>query len=250
MMNKIVIIIFSFFFLASCSSTLERLKRIGKDPEFANIELPPQTEDEEEMERHEARLEAQHAYMQKTYSLWQPGSTKFFRDSRAWRVGDIIKVIVQIEDTANLKNSTQQKRNGADSWGIPKLFGKENALVGGLSANADPASLVSTNSSRSHSGSGKISRNEIIKTQVAATVTKVLANGNLVIQGTQEIMVNSELREIKVAGIIRPKDITTDNAINTNQIAEARVSYGGRGVVTDVQKPRAGSELIDVISPF
>ncbi len=249
-MNKKIILVLTFFVLASCSSTVERLKRVGKDPEFANIELPAVEEDEEEIERHEARMEAQHAHMQKTNSLWQPGSTKFFRDSRAWRIGDIITVVVSIQDNASLDNSTQQKRNGNDSLGIPRLFGKEKALATTLSSKADPASLIALNSSRTQTGSGTISRKEDISTAIAATVTKILPSGNLVIQGHQEVRVNGELREIKVAGIIRPKDITSDNSIKTNQIAEARISYGGRGVVSDVQQPRIGSQVLDIISPF
>lgn len=236
--------------LVSCSSTVDRLRRVGKNPEFASIELPPSEQDEEEVEFHEARKEAQHAHMQKTNSLWHPGSTKFFHDNRAWRVGDIIKVVVKIQDTASLNNSTQQKRNGQDSVGIPSLFGKEKAVATVLSNNANPASLVSTNSSRTQTGSGTISRTETVQTSVAAAVTKVLPNGNLVIQGSQEIRVNSELREIKVAGIIRPKDIDSSNSIDTSQIAEARISYGGRGVVSDVQQPRVGSQVLDIISPF
>ena len=249
-MNKKIILILSFFILASCSSTVERLKRVGKDPELANIELPAIEEDEEEMERHEARIEAQHAHMQKTNSLWQPGSTKFFRDSRAWRVGDIITVVVSIQDNASLDNSTQQKRNGKDTLGVPSLFGKQKSLATALSSKGDPADLLSIASNRTQTGSGAISRKEAISTAIAATVTKILPSGNLVIQGHQEVRVNGELREIKVGGIIRPKDITTDNSIKTNQIAEARISYGGRGVVSDVQQPRVGSQVLDIISPF
>jgi flagellar L-ring protein FlgH len=249
-MNKKIILILSFFVLVSCQSTVERLKRVGKDPELANIELPAVEEDEEEIERHEARIEAQHAHMQKTNSLWQPGSTKFFRDSRAWRIGDIITVVVQIQDQASLKNETNQKRNGKDSLGIPKLFGKEKALATALSSQADSTALIGVNSSITQSGSGNIQRNEAISTAIAATVTKILPSGNLVIQGHQEIRVNGELREIKVGGIIRPKDITSENSIQTNQIAEARVSYGGRGVVSDVQQPRVGSQVLDIIAPF
>ena len=188
--------------------------------------------------------------MRRTNSLWQPGSTKFFRDSRAWKVGDIIRVVVEIKDNASLDNLTQQNRSGKDALGVPNLFGQEKAIQANLSTTANLGSLVSTSSSRNHSGSGNISRKEDVKTQIAATVTKVLPSGNLVIQGHQEIRVNYELREIKVAGIIRPRDIDSDNSIKTDQMAEARISYGGRGVVSDVQQPRAGSQVIDIISPF
>jgi hypothetical protein len=133
---------------------------------------------------------------------------------------------------------------------MPYMFGKEKAIAANLPTTANLDSLVKTNSSRNHSGSGNISRKENIKTEIAAVVAKVLPNGNLVIQGHQEVRVNYELREIKVAGIIRPKDITSDNSIRTNQMAEARISYGGRGVVSDVQQPRAGAQVIDILSPF
>ncbi|PCJ29263.1 MAG: flagellar basal body L-ring protein [Rickettsiales bacterium] len=249
-MNKFYLIFLSIFILTSCSDTIERLKRVGKAPEFENIELPTVEEDEDEIERRAERLKLQHAHMQKTNSLWQPGSTRFFRDSRAWKVGDIIRVVVQIQDNASLNNSTNQKRTGSDTLGIPKLFGKEKAIKANLSSVADMESLVSTKTTRNHNGSGSISRKEDIKTEIAAVVVKVLPNGNLVVQGHQEVRVNYELREIKVAGIIRPKDITSDNAIRTNQMAEARISYGGRGIMSDVQTPRVGSQVLDIVSPF
>lgn len=249
-MNKLLWIILSFFALASCNETADRLKRVGRAPEFGNIEIPTIEEDEEEIERRAERDEIQHVHMRKTNSLWQPGSTKFFRDSRAWKVGDIIRVVVEISDNASLNNSTQQSRNGGDSLGIPNLLGKEKAIAANLSSTANLSSLISTNSSRNHSGSGNISRKENIKTEIAAVVAKVWPNGNLVVQGHQEVRVNYELREIKVAGIIRPKDITSDNSIRTNQMAEARISYGGRGVVSEVQQPRAGAQVIDILAPF
>ncbi|MDP5110375.1 MAG: flagellar basal body L-ring protein FlgH [Rickettsiaceae bacterium] len=249
-MNKFLTILISLLLLASCQDTVDKLKRVGRAPDFENIELPTIEEDEEEIERREERLRSQHAHMRKTNSLWQPGSTKFFRDSRAWKVGDIIRVVVEIKDNASLNNSTQQNRSGKDNLGLSNLFGKEKAIQANLPTTANLGSLVSTNSSRNHTGSGNISRKEDVKTEIAATVTKVLPSGNLVVQGHQEVRVNYELREIKVAGIIRPKDITSDNSIKTNQMAEARISYGGRGVVSDMQQPRAGSQVIDIISPF
>lgn len=251
MMSKtnIIFLLIPIFLLTGCSETLERLKRIGRSPQLAKVELP--AEDQEEA-IDQSRIEKHRLHMRKTNSLWQPGSTTFFRDSRAWRVGDILKVVVEIKDSAKLNNSTQHHRAGNDKMGIPALFGKERAIAGILSSrNKDKAaSLLNTNSKADHSGSGGITRKEDITTVIAALVTKVLPNGNLVIQGHQEVRVNYELREIKVAGIIRPKDISSENSINSDQMAEARISYGGRGVVSDVQQPRVGSQVIDAISPF
>jgi flagellar L-ring protein FlgH len=247
---QLVLFITSLFLLSACNDTINKLKRVGKAPEFNTIEIPTVEEDEEEIERREARLKAQRSHMRKTNSLWQPGATTFFRDSRAWKVGDIIRVVVEIKDSASLNNSTKHNRSGNDSLGIPNLFGKEKALKANLPTAANLGSLVSTSSTRNHTGAGDISRKEDIRTEIAATVTKVLPNGNLIVQGNQEVRVNYELREVKIAGIIRPKDITSNNTINTNQMAEARISYGGRGVVSDVQQPRIGSQVIDIISPF
>lgn len=250
MIKSISFILTCLLLLTSCSNTLERLKRAGQEPKFKNIDLPTSEEDETEKERNRALYEKQHAHQRRTNSLWQPGSTTFFRDGRAWRIGDIIRVKVQISDNATLDNTTAQSRNGNDSMGITALFGKEKAVAKALNPNANADNLIGTNSSRNHSGSGNISRKETIRTDVAALVTKVLPNGNLMIQGHQEVRVNSELREVKVAGIIRPKDIASDNSVNTNQIAEARISYGGRGIVSDMQRPRIGSEVVDILSPF
>ena len=121
-----------------------------------------------------------------------------------------------------MNNSTQQNRSGKDNLGLSNLFGKEKAIQANLPTTANLGSLVSTNSSRNHTGSGNISRKEDVKTEISATVTKVLPSGNLVVQGHQEVRVNYELREIKVAGIIRPKDITSDNSIKTNQMGKLK----------------------------
>lgn len=249
-MDRFLSLIILIFLLTSCNETLDKLKRVGRSPELAQVDLPDPNAEQEIDEVSQARINQNHAHMKKTNSLWQPGSTTFFRDSRAWRIGDIVKVVVLIKDSAKLDNSTQQKRDGKDTMGIPKLFGKEKAIAKTISSIADPASLVSTSTTRAHTGSGNISRKEDISTEIAAIVTKILANGNLVIQGHQEVRINYELREIKVAGIIRPKDISANNSIQSDQIAEARISYGGRGIVSDVQQPRVGSQVLDIISPF
>ncbi len=252
MYKRIALIYILSLLFSSCTELKERLSRLGQHPKFTNIEIPPIDGEDDIFVSTGNNIEGerQMAHVSKTNSLWQPGSIKFFKDSRVWNVGDIIKVLVHIKDSANLNNSTQHKRDGKDSIGLPKLWGVEDKFAKLFSEKGDPKALISANSSRNHSGNGNIARKEDIKTEIAAIVTKVLSNGNLIIQGHQEIMVNYELREIKIAGIIRPKDITTDNSINTNQIAEARISYGGRGIVSDVQQPRIGSQIFDIVAPF
>lgn len=244
--SRILLIIVLTSSLCSCSETLEKLKRVGKTPELANVDIPVNDELGDPKEQ-------QNLYMQRrgrTNSIWQPGSIKFFRDNRSWKAGDILKVVVQISDSAQLNNSSTQKRTGSDSAGFPILFGKEKALAKMVSKQTNPASLLSTNGKSSYNGSGNVNRTEAIQTVIAASVSQVLPNGNLVIQGKQEVRVNYELREVKITGIIRPRDISSDNSVLSSQIAEARISYGGRGIISDVQQPRVGSQIVDIVSPF
>ena len=250
---RLVLLLLTSFLLTGCNSTVEKLQRVGKDPSLAQMDMPV-----DETQPSPEEKEAQNlSHMRRTNSLWQPGSTRFFRDNRAWRVGDILKVSVNIQDNANLSNSTSQNRKNTDGLQAGRLFGKERAAAKlmGYVKNAqdqipDPFQILSTGSSRNHSGSGNIARQETVQTVIAAVVRKVMPNGNLIIEGHQEVRVNSELREVKLAGIIRPRDITSDNSIKSEQIAEARISYGGRGVVSDVQNPRVGSQVLDIITPF
>ena len=250
---RLLVLLLISMILAGCSSTIEKLQRVGKDPNLAQMDMPV-----DETQPSQAEKDVQNrSYMKRTNSLWQPGSTSFFRDNRAWRIGDILKVVVNISDSANLSNSTTQTRNGSDTADANLLFGKERALskLMGYSASAqvaatNPLKILDVGSARNQKGSGNIARQEQVTATVAAVVRQVMPNGNLVIEGHQEIRVNSELREVKVAGIIRPRDITSDNSVNSSQIAEARISYGGRGVVSDVQNPRVGSQVLDIITPF
>ena len=250
---RLVLLLLTSVILTGCTSTIERLQRVGKNPDLAQMDMPI-----DETQPSPAEKEAlNRSHMKRTNSLWQPGSTSFFRDNRAWRVGDILKVAVNIQDSANLSNTTQQTRNSADTENVNKLFGRQKAFakLTGATANAtaatpNPLQLVDVGSARNQKGLGSIARNEQIQINIAAVVRQVMPNGNLVIEGHQEVRVNSELREIKVAGIIRPRDITNENSIKSEQIAEARISYGGRGVVSDMQNPRVGSQVLDIISPF
>ena len=183
-------------------------------------------------------------------SLWRTGARAFFLDQRANRVGDIVTVQIEIDDRAQTSNSTSSNRSGAMSAGVPNFLGLESSLGRILPGGFDPANAISTNSTSSNTGSGSVSRSEKINLVIAAVVTGVLPNGNMMIQGTQEVRTNGEVRQLSVAGIIRPEDITSSNTIRHSQIAEARISYGGRGDISRVQRTPAGQALVETFSPF
>jgi flagellar L-ring protein precursor FlgH len=180
-------------------------------------------------------------------SLWQPGARSFFHDPRASRVGDIITVNVAVADAAKLSNSTTRGRTNSENASMDNLFGLETLMPG---AGLTPGSLVKMGSTNSNVGSGAVSRSESINMTLAALVTQVLPNGNMVISGHQQMKVNGELRDLTVSGIVRTEDITSANTIDLTQIAEARINYGGRGTVSDVQQPRLGSQLLDILMPW
>lgn len=183
-------------------------------------------------------------------SLWQPGAHAFFSDPRAAKVGDIITVVVNIVDSAVLDNGTSATRTGSQAVGIPDLFGLQTALSHALPSGTDLTKLVNTTTAGSNVGTAAIKRDETVALRVAAVITQVLPNGNLALAGRQEVRVNSELRELVLSGIVRPQDITSDNTVQHDRMAEARISYGGRGQLTDVQTARYGQQILDIVSPF
>jgi len=183
-------------------------------------------------------------------SLWRNGARAFFHDQRASHVGDILTVNININDNAKLQNETVANRKASNTLGVPNLLGFESTLGRLLPKAFSPSSAISTNSSTASDGTGSVNRSEAISLTIAAVVTQVLPNGNLVIQGRQEVRINQELRELTVAGIVRPEDITSANTILHTQIAEARVSYGGRGQLTTVQGVPAGQAVLNKFSPF
>jgi len=183
-------------------------------------------------------------------SLFRTGAGAFFQDQRASKAGDIVTVRINIADKAQLDNTTTRSRGGTESGGISSLLGLEAKLSKILPGNPDPSKLVDTNSSSQSTGAGNIARSEQINTVVAAVVTGVLPNGNLIVQGRQEVRVNFELRELAISGIIRPEDIARDNTILHSQMAEARISYGGRGQLTNAQQARWGQQIYDALFPF
>jgi flagellar L-ring protein precursor FlgH len=183
-------------------------------------------------------------------SLWRTGARAFFIDQRASRVGDILTVMIEIDDSAQTKNATSTSRQSGMKAGIPHLLGLESSLGKILPGGYDPANALETSGSTSNAGSGSVSRQEKINLTIAAVVTQVLPNGNMVIQGTQEVRTNGEVRQLTVAGIVRPEDISSSNTIKHTQIAEARISYGGKGDISRVQKTPAGQALVEKFSPF
>ncbi len=234
--------------LSGCAAGLDKLDRIGREPDFSNVEDPTQKKGYQPMTW--PTPEVAPPGKQYANSLWQPGARAFFRDQRAARVGDLIRVNVEIQDQAQLNNQTRRERKTDESVGAPSVFGMENKLFNILPGKENPASLVDLSNNNKSEGTGLINRQERIKTQVAATVTQLLPNGNLVIDGKQEVRVNFDLREVSIKGIIRREDINSDNTIDISQIAEARVTYGGRGQVMDVQQNRWGWQALDALSPF
>lgn len=183
-------------------------------------------------------------------SLWRSGPKSLFGDRRARSVGDILTVVIEIEDTAEISNVTKRARSGSDQVNVTAAYGLPQIADTILSGSNTLDPGVSAESAQDSSGSGKISREEEITLRLAATVVNVLPNGHMVIRGSQEVRVNFELRDLQIAGIVRPEDISRQNVITYDKIADARISYGGRGQITDLQQPRYGQQIVDLISPF
>lgn len=240
------------FALGGCADTMDRLEKVGKEPEMSRIENPIMKK-----EYHPVSMPMPTPGIEKpgVNSLWQPGRTTFFEDQRAGNVGDILTVLIAIDDEAELENQTERSRNSGESAGIGNLLGYQDRLESLLPGKnqieeEDLDSLVDISSDSVHSGQGSTEREEEITLRMAAVVTQVLPNGNLVLQGTQEVRVNYEKRILQISGVVRPEDISIQNTINHDQIAEARIVYGGEGQLNDVQQPRYGQQIYDILYPF
>ncbi|WP_292043131.1 MULTISPECIES: flagellar basal body L-ring protein FlgH [unclassified Brevundimonas] len=237
-MRKLLILA-AFVPLAACSTATEVLK----GPELAPVMYPAQLAPVEQAYLPEASPASAN-------SLWRTGSRSFFGDQRARRVGDILTVNIDINDRAQTQNSTNRSRSNSASGGVTNFFGLENSLGKAFPGGFDAANMIGTEGEFSANGSGNISRSERVNLTIAAVITAVMPNGNLVIQGRQEVRTNRELRELTVAGIVRPEDISSANTIAHTQIAEARISYGGRGDVSRMQNTPAAQSLVERFSPF
>lgn len=183
-------------------------------------------------------------------SLWRAGGQSLLGDRRASARGDIVTVVIEIDESATISNRTERGRSGSESMSLPQFLGLPQRINERLPVGADMANAVDTDSSSSSSGSGSVRRNEELTLRIAATVTEVMGNGALRIEGTQEVRVNNEIRELLVTGYVRPGDVSRQNEITYDRIAGARISYGGRGQISDMQQPRYGQQIADIILPF
>jgi flagellar L-ring protein precursor FlgH len=231
--------------VASGCSSIDRLSQIGEKPKLTEIENPTTQPGYKPVQMPMPKPE-QASY--NANSLWRNGSRAFFKDQRAARIGDLLTVTVNITDKANLSNETQRSRSNKEDSGITDFIGAQT--LGAQAKKVLPGRILTADSTASSDGKGSVNRQEALQTNVAAVVTQVLPNGNLVVEGKQEIRVNFEIRELIVAGIVRPEDIQSDNTIDSSKIAQARIAYGGRGQISDVQQPRYGQQVMDVLLPF
>ncbi len=183
-------------------------------------------------------------------SLWGGSQQFLLGDARARVPGDILTVVIEIDDRAEISNSTSRSRSGSESAQLPSLLGIPQRIAPILPLDIDFDNPLETSSQSESSGDGQVRRNERLTLRVAATVVDVLANGVLRVHGSQEVRVNNEIRELLVSGFVRPTDISRQNEITYDRIASARISYGGRGLISDVQQPRYGQQVIDRVMPF
>ena len=242
-LSIVVAVATSSLLLANCAA-FERLSAIGLAPPLASIDNPTSSPGYKPV--HMPMPTPQPASYSPN-SLWRNGSRAFFKDQRAHQVGDILTIKVNLNDKANIANETQRSRENKEDSGIDSFFGKAKIPI----MNAPVGSRIFTADSHASSdGKGTIDRKEQLVTNIAAVITQVLPNGNLVVEGKQEIRVNFEIRELILAGIVRPEDIESDNTIDSTKIAQARIACGGRGQITDVQQPRYGQQILDVLLPF
>ena len=223
-----------------------RLEEVGRAPDF--------TPADRSAEVHAMGTGAQTNPAEGTHveraSLWSGSRGSLLGDRRAGLQGDILTVVIKIDERAEISNTSSRSRSGSESSGVTELLGIPQVVDRILPGDASLANAGQFDSSSSSNGQGSVRRNESLELKVAATVTDVLDNGVLRIQGSQEVRVNFEIRELLVTGYVRPQDISRRNEITYDKIAAARISYGGRGQITDVQQPRYGQQIADILLPF
>lgn len=232
--------------VAGCN-TLTKLSEVGDGPKLSQIDNPTARPDYRPVSM---PLPAARPADHNPNSLWRPGAKAFFKDTRAKEVGDILTVKLNLQDSASWDNKTERDRKDSEDTDVTKFLGLEAEFSKVLPEAVDPTSMLSFGNTHTTSGDGSIERSETLALTFAAIVTQILPNGHLVVLGRQEVRVNAELRELMVTGVIRPEDIDSDNSVSHEKIAEMRVAYGGRGTLSNLQQPRWGTQIWDILFPF
>ncbi len=236
-MNKVLPAIAAMAFLSACST--QSIQEIGRAPAMSPIGSGLNYAQTPQM----ALYPKQPLNVATGYSLWNDNRAALFKDSRALNIGDILTVVIKIDDKASFDNNTDRSRTSASGLN-GSVTGTDSTNSVGVNGKAAVGSNTST------VGKGKIQRSEKLELLVAAVVTGVLENNNLLISGSQEVRVNQEIRILNVAGIVRPQDVDAKNQVSYDKIAEARISYGGRGRLSEVQNAPIGQQLVDLFTPF
>jgi flagellar L-ring protein precursor FlgH len=244
--RSLIVLLAATTALSGCN-VMNRLSEVGEAPKTSKVQDPTQAPNYRPVSM---PMPTPKPSVTQANSLWRPGARAFFKDNRAGEVGDILTVAVSIKDKGVLNNKTTEARNNSETTDAFNLLGYETKLYKLFGNAANASNLAAMGSDHAVSGEGKINRDEEVSVTLAAVITQILPNGNLVIQGKQEIRVNNELRELTVSGVVRPSDITSSNTVKSEQIAEARITYGGRGTLSDLQQPRYGQQIFDIIFPF
>ncbi len=231
--------------LAGCNGT-----PIGRPPDMSKIGTS-QNEASDILTAQRAAIAvppvqpARYSYQQA--SLWGTGPENLLGDRRAQNLGDLLTVLIEIDEEAEFRNSTQRTRSGSENVNVGTFLGLDSIRPSELEGLTPNIELESSSNFR---GNGTTRRNEKLTLRIAATVVDVLPNGHLVIQGDQEVRLNNELRDLRIVGIVQPRDISRHNVIEYDRIAGARISYGGRGQITTAQQPRWGQQVVDTVAPF
>jgi len=244
--RQLVAITLATAVLTSCNAA-SRLSQIGETPPLTTIQDPKTQPGYQPVS---LPMPTPILSERQPNSLWKAGSRAFFKDQRAAQVGDILTVLVNFNDKAQFNNETQTQRTTNEQDTMPSVLGFEGQIGKVLPKGFNPASAVNITGATNNDGKATVNRQEQVTLEVAALVTQVLPNGNLVVQGHQEIRVNYEVRDLQVTGVLRPQDISSINTVALDKLAEARVSYGGRGQLTSTQQPRYGEQLLDILAPF
>ena len=232
--------------LAGCN-TLSRLSEVNGGPELSKITNPTARPSYRPIS---LPMPAPRQAENNPNSLWRAGARAFFKDQRAKEVGDILTVKLAMADSAVLANTSTRARNDDETASVTGLLGLEDEFTKVLPQGLNNAEIMKFDQVHNTSGIGAINRSETIALSFAAVVTQILPNGNLVIMGRQEIRVNAEMRELMVTGVVRPVDVDSTNTVAHSDIAEMRVAYGGRGTMSELQQPRWGTQIWDIVFPF